>query len=304
MGLPSDRRVVAAFVAVVALGATNLVLVVFSTRDLDPLWNAGLRFSIAAVLTLIAARSFRLPLPRGRDLRVAALYGALAFGVSFGLFYWGSQEVPAGVASVILGSVPLLTMLLASAQRLEPFAVSGLVGAALSIAGIATISAGAPAGTVAIVPLLAVVAAQVSAAQGAITIRRIPDVHPIAMNAIGMSVGGALLMLASFASGESHVAPSTTSVQLALAFLALSTPVLFMLFVFVTQRWSASASSYVFVLFPLVSVPLAIPVLHEAPSPALLAGAPLVLLGVWFGVLAPGRRRSAALATARRHSEA
>ena len=278
-----------AFATVVVLGATNLVLVVFTTRELDPLWNAGLRFASAALITFAVSRALRLPLPRGRDLRVAALYGVLAFFVSFALFYWGSQRVPAGVASVILGSVPLLTLLLASAQRLEPFAVRGLVGAALSIAGIAVISVGAPAGSVALVPLLAVVGAQVGAAQGTITIRRILDVHPIAMNAVGMSVGGGLLLLTSFVVGESHVLPATTSVAVALAFLILSTPLLFMLFVFVTQRWSASASSYVFVLFPLVSVPLAIPILHESPSPALLLGAPLVLLGVWIGALAPSR---------------
>jgi drug/metabolite transporter (DMT)-like permease len=138
--------------------------------------------------------------------------------------------------------------------------------------------------------LLAVVGAQVGAAQGTITIRRIPEVHPIAMNAVGMSVGGGLLLLGSFIGGESHVLPASTSVAVALGFLILCTPLLFLLFVFVTQRWSASASSYVFVLFPLVSVPLAIPILDEAPSPALLLGAPLVLLGVWIGALSRARR--------------
>ncbi len=290
MAFAEDRRVLAAFATVVLLGATNLVLVVFTTRQLDPFWNAGIRFSAAALLTLAAARAIGVALPRGRDLRVAMLYGVLAFFVSFALFYWGSQRVPAGIASVIVGSVPLLTMLLASAQRLEPFAVRGLVGAALSIAGIFAMSTGAPTATVAYVPLAAVVAAQVTAAQSAITVRRIPAVHPIAMNAVGMSIGGALLLLTSFVAGESHVAPAPGSVRIALAFLILSTPVLFMLFVFVTQRWSASASSYVFVLFPLVSVPLAIPVLHESPSPALFVGAPLVLLGVWIGVLTRAKK--------------
>lgn len=286
----------AAFVTVVVLGATNLVLVVFTTRELDPLWNAGLRFGGAAVITVIVARVLDLEMPRGRELAVATLYGALAFFLSFALFYWGSQRVPAGVASVILGSVPLLTLLLASAQRLEPFAVRGLVGAALSIAGIAMISAGAPAGSVATVPLLAVVGAELSAAQASITVRRIQRVHPVAMNAVGMSVGAALLLLASFAAGESHIAPSATSVRVALAFMVVTTPLLFMLFVLVVQRWSASAGAYVFVLFPLVSVPLAIPVLDETPTAALLVGAPLVLLGVWIAVIAPARRRAAEVA--------
>src|SRR5213593_1600251 len=121
-----DRRVLLAFLAVVVLGGTNLVLVVDVTRHLDPLWGAALRFLGAALLTLLVVGVLRAPLPRGRVLAVSALYGVLAFALSFGLFFWGTRHVPAGIASVIIGSVPLLTFQLAVLQRLEPFRVRAL----------------------------------------------------------------------------------------------------------------------------------------------------------------------------------
>jgi drug/metabolite transporter (DMT)-like permease len=289
MELPTDRRVLAAFLAVILLGGTNLVLIILTTRELDPLWSAGLRFTGAGVLSIVAASALVGSIPRGRVLGLAALYGILGFGISFGLFYWGTQQVPAGVASVILGSVPLLTLLLASAQRLEPFRLRGLIGACVTIGGIALISAGSGEGVIPVLPLLAVVAAAVTAAQSTLTVRRIRETHPLLVNSVGISVGAVALLTLSFLLGESHALPHSTSVWVALVFMVVTTPVLFMLFVFVIQRWTASASSYALVLFPLVSIPLAVVLLGESVSASLLVGAPLVLLGVYVGALAPGR---------------
>jgi drug/metabolite transporter (DMT)-like permease len=289
MELPADRRVLAAFVAVILLGGTNLVLIVFTTRELDPLWGAGLRFSGAGILSIVAASALVGSLPRGRVFGLAALYGILGFGISFGLFYWGTQRVPAGIASVVLGSVPLLTLLLASVQRLEPFRLRGLVGACVTIGGIALISTGSAEGVVPLVPLLAVVAAAITAAQSTLMVRRIRETHPLLVNSVGISVGAVWLLTLSFVLGESHALPSSTSVWIALAFMVVTTPVLFMLFVFMIQRWTASASSYALVLFPLVSIPMAVLLLDESVSGSLLLGAPLVLVGVYVGALTTGR---------------
>jgi drug/metabolite transporter (DMT)-like permease len=289
MELPADRRVLAAFVAVILLGGTNLVLIVFTTRELDPLWGAGLRFSGAGILSIVAASALVGSLPRGRVFGLAALYGILGFGISFGLFYWGTQRVPAGIASVVLGSVPLLTLLLASVQRLEPFRLRGLVGACVTISGIALISTGSAEGVVPLVPLLAVVAAAITAAQSTLMVRRIRETHPLLVNSVGISVGAVWLLTLSFVLGESHALPSSTSVWIALAFMVVTTPVLFMLFVFMIQRWTASASSYALVLFPLVSIPMAVLLLDESVSGSLLLGAPLVLVGVYVGALTTGR---------------
>ena len=289
MPLPVDRRVLFAFAGVVVLGGTNLVLVVVTTRELDPLWSAGLRFGGAALLALIAVAALRLPLPAGRVLAIAAVYGALAFFLGFALFYWGVQRVPAGVASVIMGAVPLLTFLLAFAQRIERFRMRGLVGACLAIAGIALISARPSGAAIPVLSLLAVVGAAASAAQAAIVVRRMPDVHPLVANAVGLVVGAVLLLATSFVVGEQHVAPESRGAGVAIAVMVVSTPLLFVLFVFVVQRWSASAASYQFVLFPLVSVVLASLLLDEPVAASLLIGAPLVLLGTYVGALMPDR---------------
>jgi drug/metabolite transporter (DMT)-like permease len=288
--LPSDRRVLPAFAGVVLLGASNLVLVVYSTRELDPMWAATLRFAGAAVVAVAATLAARIPVPRGRALLLSAGYGLLAFALGFGLFYWGARRVPAGVASVVMGSVPLLTFLLALAQRLERFRVRALAGSLFGIAGIAIVSSTAPGGGVPVLPIAAVVAAAATAAQSAIVVRRIRGVHPLALNAVGLVAGAVALLAASFAAGDSHALPASKGVAVAIVLMALSTPFLFTMYVFVVQAWSASAAAYQFVLFPLVSIVLARFLLDEPISSSLLIGAPLVLAGVYIGALAPERR--------------
>lgn len=278
-----------AFAAVVLLGGTSVVLVVVTTRELAPFWAATLRFSGASLIAFAVARSLRVPMPRGRVLAVSVVYGVLAFHLGFALFYWGTQRVPAGIASVIMGSVPLLTFLLALAQRLERFRVRGLVGAFLAILGIAVISARPPEGSVPILPMLAVLGAAATAAESAIVIRKIRDAHPLSVNAVGMAVGAVLMFATSVFAGEVRQMPESTGVWTAIVVMVVSSPLLFVLFVYVVQRWSASAAAYQFPLFPIVSIVLAAILLDESISVSLLIGAPLVLLGVHVGAIAPDR---------------
>ena len=56
------------------------------------------------------------------------------------------------------------------------------------------------------------------------------------------------------------------------------------------KRWTASATSFSFVLFPFVTVFASAWLAGEAIGPALLVGAALVLSGVYFGALAPSSR--------------
>ncbi len=286
---PADKRVLVAFLAVVALGGTNLVLVVDVTRHLDPLWGAGLRFAGAAIIALLATAASRQVFPRGRDLAVSNAYGILGFALGFGLFFWGARQVPAGIASVIMGLVPLLTLLLAVAQRLERFRVRGLYGAVLAVVGIAVISARPPSGSLPILSVLAVVGAAAASAQAAITVRRIAGARPLPVNAVGMSVGAALLLAGSVVTGESLEAPATAGVAAALGVMIVTSPLLFVLYVYVVQQWSASAAAYQLVLFPLVSIPLSAVLLDEPISASLLLGGPLVLVGVWVGALSADR---------------
>jgi drug/metabolite transporter (DMT)-like permease len=117
------------------IGGSNFVAVRFSNRELDPLWGAGLRFGLAAVVFGVLCAALRLPLPRGRVLGLVLIYGLLAFAVTYGCLYWALQEVPAGIGAVVMAVGPLLTLLLAVAHGMERLSGRALAGALVALVG-------------------------------------------------------------------------------------------------------------------------------------------------------------------------
>ena len=123
-----ERVALASFVAGALLAGGNGVSIRFSNRELPPLWGAGLRFSLAAALLLVVMAVLRLPVPRGRALTGALLYGALNFGAAFALAYYALLRLHAGLGQTLLALVPLATLLLAVAQRQERLRAAAVIG--------------------------------------------------------------------------------------------------------------------------------------------------------------------------------
>jgi drug/metabolite transporter (DMT)-like permease len=280
-----DKRILLAFAGVVLLAGSNIVAVRFSNRELDPFWGAGIRFFGASLILWALVARGRYPLPRGRALRGAFVYGILSFLIAYAFFYWGSQEVPAGLGGTIMASVPLLTVMFAAAHQLERLRLRGVVGAVVALTGIAIMSSGALSGDVSLPSVIAIVVAAAAASESGIILKLLPSSHPVVTNAIGMSVGAVLLLLLSSIAGESWTPPESPSVWGAIVYLAVASPFLFMLLVYVIQRWTATGASYQFVLFPIVSVIGGALLLGEEVTSSLLLGAPFVLVGVYIGAL-------------------
>ena len=69
------------------------------------------------------------------------------------------------------------------------------------------------------------------------------------------------------------------------------TIIAFLLYMFVLEKWTASGASYGFVLVPLVTIVVAATVAGEAITAGFLAGAALVLAGVYVGALMPTKTK-------------
>ena len=67
-----DRATLVAFGTFVLIGGFNFVAVRFSNRELEPMFGAGVRFTIAALILLAVVALRRLPMAgkglSGRDL--------------------------------------------------------------------------------------------------------------------------------------------------------------------------------------------------------------------------------------------
>jgi drug/metabolite transporter (DMT)-like permease len=230
----------------------------------------------------------RVPIPRGAALTGTILYGILGFGVFLALLYWGLVEAPASLAAVLLALVPLLTFLFAFAHGLERLHPRGLIGAGLAVAGVAVVFGDRFSADVSILPMFAILGATAAIAETNVVVKLFPKCQPVANNAIAMATGAAILLAGSILLGEPKALPTETRTWAALGYLVLLGSIgLFMLFLYVIGRWTASATSYAFILMPLVTIAVAGWLADEAVTPAFLIGGAVVLTGVLIAISAP-----------------
>lgn len=281
-----EHATLAAFLITIFLAGFNSLGVRFTVEELPPFWGAVLRFVPAFLILAAITAIWRLPLPTGRNLLGALLYGALNFGANYTFLYWGLQRVQAGTASIFLALVPLFTLILASLQHLESFRWRAMFGSLLALAGIAVIYGAKGPANAPLPALLAITLGSVCFAEAGLLIKRFPGSHPITTNMIGMASGSLILFLMSSIFHEPHPLPARAVTWAALAYLiVLGSCVIFILTVYVLNRWPASTVSYSFVIFPFISAAASAWLDHEKFSPWVFVGAILVVAGVYIGAL-------------------
>lgn len=291
-----DRVTLLAFLGLVLFGGGNAIAVKATVAELAPFWGAALRFILAGLLLTAIVVVARRPLPRGRSLTGAALYGVVGMAASFAFVYPALRDTPAGTAMVLLSLMPLMTFGLAIAQRQERFHAQGLLGALIALAGVAVVFADQVSAAVPLPSLVLILLGTAAVAEGGIIVKWIPRSDPFSTNAVAMVVGAVILLGLALAAGEPLVLPTQQATWAGVGYLVvIGSVVLFSLYVFTLDRWTASAVSYVTLLMPLVTLPAAAVLLGEQVTASFLVGGALVLAGVYVGAFLKVRpRRSSA----------
>jgi drug/metabolite transporter (DMT)-like permease len=258
----------------------------FSNDELDPLSGAAFRFIAASVLLFAISAIWNYELPRGRAALGAAIYGFLGFGVSYAFLYYAIVGLGAGPTSVIIAAVPLATLIFAVIHRQETLTARGVIGGVLAVIGIGVLSFRSLEADLEPSYVLAALLGAAAIAESGVVIKGFPRVHPMSTNALAMAVGALFLIAATFAFGQSWALPSEGRTWAALAWLVVvGSAGLFWLFLYVIERWTASATSYITTLFPVVAVTLGALFADEALTIELVLGGALVLLAVYIGAL-------------------
>ena len=286
-----SRATLAAFSVAVIIGGANFLAVKFSNEELDPLSGASFRFIAASLMSFAICAIWRYELPRGRAALGAAIYGFLGFGVSYAFLYYAVLGMGAGPTSVIIAAVPLATLILAVAHRQEVLTARGVIGGVLAIVGIGLLSYRSLEADLELSYIGAAILGAIAIAESGVIIKGFPRAHPISTNALGMAVGALFLIITTEVFDQSWALPSEARTWAALAYLVIiGSGVLFWLFLYVISRWTASATSYITTLFPIVAITLGAIFADEAITIELIAGGALVLIAVYVGALSSTAR--------------
>jgi drug/metabolite transporter (DMT)-like permease len=282
----TSRPVLIAFVVFVLFAGSNAAAVKTVLGELAPLWSAALRFLIAGALLLTLMLVQHRPLPRGDHLRGTLIYGVIAFAIVYFFLYLAIGDTGSGTTMTVLSIVPLLTVLLSAVHGIERPRPLGVVGALVAAAGIVIVAADQLTLNVPLTAIGLLLAGAFFQAEQVVVVKRLPPGDPVAANAIGMLLGGTLLIVAGLGTGEPIVLPTQPDTLVAMAYLIGPGSIgVFILALYILARWTASATSYAFLLFPLVAIVLGVILYNEPFQPVFLLGGTIVLLGVYIGAI-------------------
>jgi len=244
---------------------------------------ALLRFLVASLcMVFIYHRQTHKKIPWPDRLRLMAL-GMLGIGVYHISLNYGEVDVAAGVASFIIGLMPVITLLLSVIFLHERPGISIYIGFAVSFLGLLCMVMAENTHGSATAGMLDIFIAALAGSLFCVLLKQfLRRYDPIAVSAWTMW-GGTLLLLI-FAGdlwqeiGNAPLNASLSAVYMgifpgALAYLAWS---------YVLNAMSASNASIYLYAMPVISTLLGFLVLHEQPSLTTLAGGLLAVTGALY----------------------
>jgi drug/metabolite transporter (DMT)-like permease len=216
-------RVWLALLTIYVVWGSTFIALAITVRDLPPLLSMAIRHLIAgAVLLAWALRRGDREGDRigGPQIVAGFVFGGLLFLLGHGSLAWAQKTVPAGVAALLVGSIPIWMALLDRVlfgKRLRSSAYAGFV---LGFVGLAFLIDPFGAGHVDRVGAVVIIFGALAWSAGSLYSRSAPLPHrPLVSAGLGALCGGVLLLIVSIAGGELGEATWSADALLAVGYL-------------------------------------------------------------------------------------
>src|SRR6266487_2852709 len=215
------------------------------------------------------------------------------------LFSWSEQRISSGLAGVLSGTTPLLTLLLARALGVGRLTLPRVLGLVLGLCGVVLLAAPWHDGSraVSLSGVLAALGAATCYAGSYVYARRLltnRGTEPLVLSAAQLTAGALLLGAVTPWIGRQPVTLTGTVALSVAALGVLSTGIAYVLNYRLIQDEGPTAASMTTYLTPVVAVVLGVVIVDEWLSWNLVVGTALILLGVWIAERNPDQRGAAA----------
>jgi drug/metabolite transporter (DMT)-like permease len=280
--LALNVRIWAALATIYVVWGSTFLAIAVAVRDLPPFLSMALRHLVAGALLFAWVwyrRGGHLQLGR-REWGAAFIFGGALFLVGHGGLAWAQQDVPSGVAALLVGTIPLWFAILARVAFGERLGRRALVGLVLGFAGLALLVD--PSGEEGAKPIgvLVIAFSAFAWAAGSLWSRRLPLPQDTLLSAaMGMLAGGALLAVVSGLGGELDDARFTADALSAIGYMVVVGSLIgFSAYVWLLKVAPASTVSTYAYVNPVIAVILGWAFNDEViTGRTLLAGAAIVV---------------------------
>jgi drug/metabolite transporter (DMT)-like permease len=273
--------------------------------DLPPFTFAGIRFVIACAILFIFIRIRRVPLPQQRaDWILLVITGILAFGLNYGLLFWGEQYISSGLAALLQATIPAFGLVFAHfhlpGERLSWARIAGVV---LGVFGVGVVFSNqlAVAGGQALAGCVALILSSIFVAYSNVLVKaRGTKMDPAILAACQMFFGMLLLLAVGIPlEGNPLRFRWTPMALIALLYLAVVGSVIaFLLYYWLVLNIDVTKSMLIALVTPVVAVILGMIVLDEEIGWRTLIGGAMIMVGISFIVVRKAKKKKLDEATA------
>jgi drug/metabolite transporter (DMT)-like permease len=245
----SRRPGVSAYIALASVcvfwGTTYLAIRI-SIETLPPAFVVCSRFLLSGSILLIIARMMGAHLPRGRDLRVACLCGALTLGVGNASAVYAERIIPSGLASLFVTILPFWMVGFDALMGGELLHAPTIAGMLIGFGGTALLllpGTGTPSHST-LIGFLIMEAGAIGWTLGSLYQRRqAARAHPIVTGAVQQLAAGLLYIPIAVLEPSKGLAFSARSIWALLYLVAFGSIVSYSAYVFAMDRLPVSIVS-------------------------------------------------------------
>jgi drug/metabolite transporter (DMT)-like permease len=274
--------VVLAYAAMCAIWGTTWLAIKFALHGLPPVTGSGARFILAGLFLYGAGRLWPVR-ERGEapPLRLIVILAITMFGLNYALTYYAETELASGLVAVLFGTLPFFLFGLGAVMLGERVAWRTIVAAAIALVGVGGAASGGNWTHIA-----ATLVAALSSAYANVELKRYAHLDPfrtlapaMLLAGIVMLVGGALLEHVDW-----HAAGAPSALG-ALVYLAVfGSGIAFVLNHWLLRTLATWIVGLSALIIPVLAVTVGAVFGGEAFSVRELAGALLVIGGVWLAI--------------------
>jgi drug/metabolite transporter (DMT)-like permease len=284
-----------------AIWGSSFVFIKVAVVEVPPVTLTTVRLLSAAAVLLGVCLVTARKLPAGRAAWLMMVASAvLGNALPFSLISWGQQVVPAGTAAILMGIMPLMTLVLAHLfthdDKLNGRKFAGML---TGFVGLCVLVGPAALGglTVNLLSQLAILGAATCYACNAVVIRRLDAPDKLAAVAVIVAISAVLILPMAFAVEQPlAVEASLRSWSLVTVLGVLHTALATLIMFSIVARAGASFFGQLNLLVPMAGVMWGAVLLGEVPGVNALAALALIVSGIVIarGGLGLGQRLPAA----------
>jgi len=281
-----NRKEWAAFLGLSLAWGSSFLFIKIAIQEVGPFTLAGTRVAIGAAALIITALAMKTKVKLSRDQVLALIViGFANTALPFALISWAEIQIDSGVASILNGTVPLFTAIIAYFWlKDERLSRSKIIGLMIGFLGVIVVIArdGLAGFRFNIGSQIAMLVAASSYAFSAIYIRKKSPGIPLVIQAAGtLVVASILLWIGALLFESPVVAPVQSQTWTALLWLGIVGSFLaYLLYFYLLNSAGPTKAVMVTYIFPVIGVALGVLVLDESLGPQMVIGTFLVIASV------------------------